>query len=89
MLFWLAPPLVGLAGLAGLGNPGPWVPAAIALSALFWMLVSFGMQIPVIYGLGYPLGAAVGLFIVLRSVSRGARKVEWKGRVYDVRAGLS
>jgi chlorobactene glucosyltransferase len=87
MLFWLTPPLVGLAGLAGPGDPGPWVPAAIGLSALFWMLVSFGMQIPVIYGLGYPLGAAVGLYIVLRSVSRGARRVEWKGRVYDVRGG--
>ncbi|MGE5232374.1 MAG: glycosyltransferase [Deltaproteobacteria bacterium] len=87
MLFWLIPPLAGLAALAGLVSSGPWVPAAIALSALFWMLISFGMQIPPLYGLGYPLGAAVGLYIVLRSVGRGARKVEWKGRVYDVRAG--
>lgn len=89
MLFWLVPPVVALAGLVGLGSPGLWAPAATALSAVFWMLVSFGMQIPVGYGLGYPLGAAVGLYIVLRSSSRGARKVEWKGRVYDVRAGLS
>ncbi|HEX9054894.1 MAG TPA: glycosyltransferase family 2 protein [Gemmatimonadales bacterium] len=88
MLFWLIPPLVGLAALAGLVAAAPWVPAAIALSALFWMLVSFGMQIPPLYGLGYPLGAAAGLYIVLRSVGRGARKVEWKGRVYDVRTGM-
>jgi hypothetical protein len=25
---------------------------------------------------------------VLRSALRGARKVEWKGRVYDVRPGV-
>jgi hypothetical protein len=30
----------------------------------------------------------VGLYIVLRSAVRGARKVEWKGRVYDVRPGV-
>jgi hypothetical protein len=88
MLFWLIPPLAGLATLAGLVAAGPWVPAAMALSALFWTLVSFGMQIPPLYGLGYPLGAAAGLYIVLRSVGRGGRKVEWKGRVYDVRAGM-
>jgi chlorobactene glucosyltransferase len=87
MLFWLVPPLVGLGALAGLLPAGPWVGAAIALSALFWMLISFGMEIPMIYGLGYPLGAAVALYIILRSASRGSRRVEWKGRVYDVRAG--
>jgi len=58
---------------------------ATALSATFWMLVSVGMGIPALYGLAYPLGALVGLYIVLRSAGRGARKVEWKGRVYDVR----
>jgi chlorobactene glucosyltransferase len=89
MLFWLAPPLIGVAALVGLGGAGPWLPAAIALSVGFWMLVSFGMRIPIVYGLGYPLGAAVGLYIVLRSAARGARKVEWKGRVYDARAGIS
>ena len=66
-----------------------WVLAAVALSAAFWMLVSVGMAIPALYGLAYPLGALMGLYIVLRSAVRGARKVEWKGRVYDVRnAGL-
>jgi chlorobactene glucosyltransferase len=89
MLFWLIPPLVGVAGLAGLVPAGPWVVAAIALSALFWMLISFGMEIPVVYGLGYPLGAAVALYIILRSAGRGSRRVEWKGRVYDVREGAS
>lgn len=85
MLFWLVPPLLGLAALLGLLPTAGWVPAAVALSAAFWMLVSVGMGIPLLYGLAYPLGALMGLYIVLRSAGRGARKVEWKGRVYDVR----
>jgi prolipoprotein diacylglyceryltransferase len=40
------------------------------------------MRIPIWYGLLYPLGALVALFIVLRSTWRGRRKVEWRGRVY-------
>jgi hypothetical protein len=35
------------------------------------------------YGLLYPLGAGATLCILLRSMVRGARKVEWRGRVYD------
>src|SRR6185295_15691257 len=69
MLFWLTPPLLALFPLVG------WVVAALALSALFWMLVSVGMGIPMLHGLAYPLGASVGLYIILRSVSRGARKI--------------
>jgi chlorobactene glucosyltransferase len=85
MLFWLVPPLLGLAALLGLLPAAGWVLAAVALSAAFWMLGSVGMGIPPLYGLAYPLGALMGLYIVLRSAGRGARKVEWKGRVYDVR----
>ena len=88
MLFWLVPPVAGLAALAGVGPAAPWAALAIGLSVAFWTLVSFGMQIPLAYALGYPLGAGMGLYIVLRSVGRGARRVEWKGRVYDVRAGV-
>lgn len=88
MVFWLVPPVLGLAGLAGWVTVSGWVLCAIALSVTFWALVSFGMGIPPAYGLAYPLGALVGLYIVLRSAGRGARKVEWKGRVYDVRPGL-
>ena len=55
---------------------------ATALSAFFWMLISLGMRIPFVYGLGYPLGAAMALFIVVRSTWRGSRKVVWRGRVY-------
>jgi chlorobactene glucosyltransferase len=88
MLFWLTPPLLALFALVGVVPLMGWVVAALALSALFWMLVSVGMGIPMLHGLAYPLGASVGLYIILRSVSRGARKIEWKGRVYDIRPGL-
>ncbi len=88
MLFWLLPPAVLLASTFDPSHA--WLtPAALVatvLSAGFWMLICRGMQIPAAYGLGYPLGALMALYIVLRSVKRGARRVEWKGRVYRDRA---
>jgi len=81
ILFWLVPP----AGLLLTAGSAPWGPAAAlatALSVLFWMLISYGMRIPFWYGLFYPLGAAMALYIVARSTWRGGRKVEWRGRVY-------
>jgi chlorobactene glucosyltransferase len=78
--FWLVPP-VALA-VAG-GGLIPAAAAATALSAVFWMTISYSMRIPAWYGLLYPLGAMVGLYIGLRSTWRGARRVEWRGRVYE------
>jgi hypothetical protein len=84
-LFWLLP----LAGLA-LGLLGPatalLMPSAVATAAstMFWVLFTFGMGIPAWYGLLYPLGASIMLYIVARSTLRGRRRVEWKGRVYDI-----
>jgi chlorobactene glucosyltransferase len=80
-LFWLLPP-IALAATGGAGHRGHAALAATVVSAVFWMVVSGAMRIPLIYGLGYPLGAAVALFIALRSIWRGARQVEWRGRVY-------
>lgn len=81
LLFWLVPPIVLL-----LAPVFPTVHVAMmiaaALSALFWMAMSIAMRIPFWYGLLYPLGAAMALFIVWRSTWRGSAKVEWKGRVY-------
>jgi chlorobactene glucosyltransferase len=79
--FWLAPPSVAVAGLLA-GGVSTAAVAAVALSALFWSLICYGMHIPVWYGLGYPLGAAVALYIALRSTVRGRRRVEWRGRTY-------
>jgi chlorobactene glucosyltransferase len=84
MLFWLLPPLVLAGAAAGLWPAlAPAAVLAIALSALFWMLMSFGMRIPIAYGLLYPPGSAMVLYIVLRSTWRGARRVEWRGRTYS------
>jgi hypothetical protein len=79
--FWLVPPITVLAvgGGQGLGHAAL---AATIASAFFWMLIAYGMKIPAVYGLGYPLGAAMTLFIVARSVWRGGRRVVWRGRTY-------
>ena len=81
--FWLVPPLA-LAAAVALGSAlVPAAAAATTLSAVFWGLISYGMKIPPWYGLLYPIGALVGLYIGLRSTWRGARRVEWRGRVYE------
>ncbi|HJR49552.1 MAG TPA: glycosyltransferase family 2 protein [Gemmatimonadales bacterium] len=80
--FWLVPPVV-LALTAGRGEIGSPAAAATGLSALFWVLISLGMRIPAWYGLLYPLGALTALAIGVRSVWRGGRKVEWRGRAYS------
>lgn len=80
MLFWLLPPLA----LARSLSPATQSAAEIAVLASlgFWMLISIGMRIPVWFALGYPLGAIMTLYIVLRSTLRGRDRVEWKGRIY-------
>jgi hypothetical protein len=82
--FWLVPPAMLL--LAALDvTPGRLTGAAAVatgLSAAFWMLLSYGMRIPVGYGLLYPVGALMALFIAARSTWRGGRRVEWRGRTY-------
>jgi chlorobactene glucosyltransferase len=82
-IYALTPPVLLLTSLAGL-TPGWTAAAALAatLQVIFWSLVSLGMRVPVWYGLIYPVGTLVGCYIFLRSTLRGARRVEWKGRVY-------
>jgi hypothetical protein len=82
--FWLVPPLVLAGALAG-AWPALTTAAAAAtgLSVCFWMLMSAGMRIPVRYGILYPLGAGVLLYVVARSTWRGSRRVEWRGRTYS------
>jgi hypothetical protein len=84
MLYWLAPPVaLKLSALAVL--PISLLGAAALatfLSACFWMVTCAEMRIPPRFGLLYPLGALVVLYIVIRSTVRGDRAVEWKGRVY-------
>lgn len=76
--FWLLPPVT----LALSGGLRAAAAVAVGLSAVFWILISIGMRIPFYYGLGYPLGALMALYIAARSTWRGERKVEWRGRMY-------
>jgi len=82
---WLLPPVALAGALAGVGEPPLllWSACVVGLSALFWMTLTARMGAPVGYGLLYPLGACVGLWILVRSWSRGSR-VSWKGRDYVV-----
>lgn len=88
--FWLIPPVIVLCALAG-HAPTLLSPALLAmgLSTIFWSLISYGMQAPLWYGLLYPVGATLLLWIVARSAWRGTRRVEWRGRVYDEVTGLA
>jgi chlorobactene glucosyltransferase len=86
-VYWLVPPFMLLLATLLPSLAHFQVPAAAAslLSVGFWMLICWGMKIPALYGLGYPLGALMTLYISLRSTWRGARRVEWRGRVYGTK----
>ena len=81
-VFWLVPPSFLLVAALGVQYTlfDSAVIATIA-SIIFWGMVSFGMGIPPIYALAYPLGAAMTLCIYGRSLRRG-RRVQWRGREY-------
>ena len=81
MLFWLVPP-AALVATAVQPAARQAALVATALSAVFWTVICYGMKIPPLYGLGYPLGALTTLYIVLKSTWRGGRRVEWRGRIY-------
>lgn len=82
---WIAPPLALAAALGGVGGTGllVWASTVCAVSVLIWAHFTRQMRAPAVYGLLYPLGAAVGAYIFTRSWARG-RHVEWKGRHYDL-----
>lgn len=83
LAFWLVPPAALLAALVG-AVPSLLSAAAAAtlLSLGFWALIVHGMRLSVFNALLYPLGAVMAIYIVVRSTVRGARRVEWRGRVY-------
>ncbi len=84
LIFWLVPPAVLALGALGVDVGGLLAPAAAAagISVAFWGVLSYGMRIPVAYGLLYPAGALMALYIAAKSTWRGERRVEWRGRVY-------
>ena len=83
MLVWLVPVALVATGLP-LGAADALVRQAVWASLVFWTLISVGMQIPPWYGPLYPLGAAMSLYIIVRSTIRGRARVEWRGRTYGV-----
>jgi chlorobactene glucosyltransferase len=84
MSYWLLPPAVLILGTLdpNLAHLSVSALVAVGFSAMFWMVICYGMGIPALFGLGYPLGALMALYIGLRSTWRGGRRVEWRGRVY-------
>lgn len=80
---WLIPP-----GLLLLGMMTPlvaeipaWAAAATSLSVLFWTIALASMRVPLLYAIGYPIGAVVAVGLFVRSAIRGPH-VLWKGREY-------
>jgi chlorobactene glucosyltransferase len=84
---WLAPPAALPFALAGFGGPAllAWSATACGLSVLIWTQFVRQMDVPAVYGLLYPVGAAVGAYIFARSWVKG-RRIEWKGRRYTLPA---
>jgi chlorobactene glucosyltransferase len=82
---WLLPPAALLVAALGAGGAGllGWAASAVFLSVVIWSVFTARMGAAFGYGLLYPLGAAVGMYIFLRAWRRG-RRVEWKGRAYVV-----
>ncbi|HEX8726553.1 MAG TPA: glycosyltransferase family 2 protein [Gemmatimonadaceae bacterium] len=85
-LFSLAPVVAFLAGLAGLASPHVflWAAVCVLVTLGFWMAAYAFQRLPVWYAAGYPLGAAVVLYIAVAALVRGPR-VDWKGRSYTAR----
>lgn len=82
MLYWLLPPLALLLALTAWPALIGAALVATVMCTLFWAGTMDIMQIPKRYALAFPAGSAMGLLIVARSVWRGGRRVEWKGRTY-------
>lgn len=83
---WLLPPAALLAAALGFGGRGLalWAVCTVGVSASIWSIFTGRMGAPARFGLLYPLGAAVGMYIFLRAWRRG-RRTEWKGRRYVAR----
>jgi chlorobactene glucosyltransferase len=81
----LVPPVMMILALTGVVDVSPLAPAAASLTLMIgWGLIYAAFGASPLFGVLYPVGAAVLLYIVLVAIARG-RRVAWKGRSY--RAG--
>jgi len=85
----LLPYLMWLPVFAWIGPPLAWLVwrwdfTVIAMAASFgtWLEIYRREQAPWWYALLYPVGAGIVAYVMLRSVWRGGRNVEWRGRLY-------
>jgi chlorobactene glucosyltransferase len=97
LVVWIVPPLVVVAALVGVKEPTAalpglsgaaaplliWAGGATGISLLLWAGAYRKLKAPVRYAPLYPLGAAVAIWIGVRSWLRGTRKIVWKGRTYS------
>jgi hypothetical protein len=81
----LVPPIILGLALSGVLGHGALVWSAIVTGAnlLWWLGVYALIGVSPVYALLHPLGSAMLLYIVMRSIIRG-RRVRWKGREYIV-----
>ncbi len=81
----LVPPILFTLSLAGLFGSGVLLWSALVTTAnlLWWIVVYAFLGLSPAYALLHPLGAAMLLYISLRSIVRG-RRVRWKERDYVV-----
>jgi chlorobactene glucosyltransferase len=79
----LVPPIVTVLALAGVIDTSP-VPSAAATLLLMtgWGFITAAFGASPLYGVLYPIGSSVLLFILMRAIARG-RRVAWKGRTYQ------
>ena len=85
MVLVLMPPVMTILTLGGLVDISPVPPAAATLVLMMgWGLIYAAFGVSLLFGVLYPLGATVLLYIVIMAIARG-RRVVWKGRSY--RAG--
>lgn len=83
LVYWVVPPVLLVAALAGVARAGtlPWALVATAASLVFWIGTLLRMRVPARYALLYPLGGAITAALFVRSARLGNR-ITWKGRAY-------
>jgi chlorobactene glucosyltransferase len=82
-LMQLVPPvLLVVAIMMHLPTLSLWAAIATGTTLVTWLAYYRMANLPVLYALLFPVGAAVALYIALSAAIRGSR-VEWKGREYE------
>lgn len=82
-LVQLVPVLTLLVSFSGMVTASivVWSAMVTAIWLIWWGVVYRMNGLPIVYALGFPIGAATVLYIFLSAIRRG-RRVSWKGRAY-------